>query len=409
MVDLAFQKQQYIKNISGRNYESIQGNLQLILQSLPLPQDIKIITVGGTNGKGSTISVIEQALIDFGLSVVVNTSPHIKHYNERIRINGKVISDETLVKGFAFIEKIESENLVPLSFPDYSFLLACYAAMINPQLDILILEVGLGGEKDPANVLNADISVITNIDLDHTEILGNSREEILEKKIAIARRNKALVVGDPNPPINLQSLVNHYECKLYLFGEDFNALDVKYETKSNLHINNIATAQKVIFLLSRMMNKDIVLTRNSLEKIDLQARGQLLLRGNHFFLLDVAHNRQAIKNLYYQILDIRKTYNIKKVTAIFTALSSKLNIDLLSSIVSIIDEWNVFSINEIDYRGATQFALKKYFQDLSSNIFFYNILDKEFKKIILDSQPRELIVVFGSFVLVGEFLKVYEE
>lgn len=407
MCGLNFIKQQYLKNIYNKTYVSSRSNLNIILKSMRFPNKMLIVTVGGTNGKGSTISVIEKVLLDYGVSVIVNTSPHIKEYNERIRLNGISISDKTLIAGIDFINKVALEEGVVLSFPDYSFLLAYYVAMCEVNIDILLLEVGLGGECDPSNILHADIAVLTNIDLDHTEILGNTREEILEKKIAIARKGKKLVVGDPNPPLNLESLVlmNGYE--LYLCDHEYNSLDYELKINSPVHINNIAIARKVIALISKQINKEMKLTVDMLKNLAIKARAELLSREGQFILLDVAHNRQAINNLSNQIDNIKTTYNLTKVTAIFTAISTKLSSDIIADIAFIIDEWKVFSIRSIDQRGASQLDLQKYFQNINQ-VSFFDIQSHEFKNILMDNCRNELIVVFGSFTLIGEFLKIYD-
>jgi dihydrofolate synthase / folylpolyglutamate synthase len=407
MCDLAYIKRQCLSSIYNKTYTSSRSHLKVILNAMKLPKNMLVVTVGGTNGKGSTISIIERALLDYGFSVLVNTSPHIKEYNERVRFNGASISDITLIDGITFIDKIALDEGLVLSFPDYSFLLVCYVAMCRINIDILLLEVGLGGEYDPSNILNADISVLTNIDLDHTDILGKTREEILEKKIAIARKGKALVVGDPNPPLNLESLVISKGCNLYLCGRDFAISDYKLNTNLPVHTNNIAIAGQVISLISQEMNKEMQLTVDILKKIDLKARAELLSRGHEFFLLDVAHNRQAVNNLFHKIKDIKKRYKFQKVTAIFTAISTKPIAGMISDIASIIDEWKVFSIDSIDARGASQLDLKYYFRDIDE-VSFFDIKDNEFKNILMGIRRNELTIVFGSFVLIGEFLKIYD-
>lgn len=178
----------------------------------------RVITVAGTNGKGSTVAGIEAGLTALGLRVGCYTSPHLLEYNERVRIRGQSATDQQLVDGFESVERALGET--SLTYFEFGTL-AAFATMAAQELDYAILEVGLGGRLDAVNIIDADLSVITPIGLDHQDYLGDSREQIGREKAGIMRPGQTVVVSDRQPPESVLAHAEALEVKLISIGDDF--------------------------------------------------------------------------------------------------------------------------------------------------------------------------------------------
>ncbi|BFL84707.1 hypothetical protein LFREDSHE_31570 [Shewanella baltica] len=186
----------------------------------------KIVTVAGTNGKGTTCAMLENILRLSGLTVGVYSSPHMLKYNERVRINGCDASDSGFVAAFEQIEAARAE--ISLTFFEYATL-AGLILFKAAKLDVVILEVGLGGRLDATNIIDADISVVTSVDLDHESYLGNTRELVGREKAGIFRHGKAAIVGEPNLPHTVNDVANEVGAILYRVGNEFS-----YQVHGNL-------------------------------------------------------------------------------------------------------------------------------------------------------------------------------
>ena len=193
--------------------------VQQVADRLDLHFACPVITVAGTNGKGSTCAMLEAILLEAGYRTGVYTSPHLVHFEERCRLSGHSATSEALAEAFAAVDAARGE--VSLTYFEFSTL-AILWLMNRAGLDAVILEVGLGGRLDAVNIIDADCAVITSIDLDHMALLGNDRETIGREKAGIMRAGRPVVVSDPMPP---QSVVDHAEvvgADLWRFGRDFN-------------------------------------------------------------------------------------------------------------------------------------------------------------------------------------------
>ncbi len=197
--------------------------VKAVAQRMGLVFDCPIITVAGTNGKGSTCAMLEAILLEAGYRTGVYTSPHLVDFEERCRVRGDIVSASDLVACFARVEAARVENDTEISLTYFEFTtLAILQLLADAKLDVVILEVGLGGRLDAVNILDADCAVITSIDLDHMEFLGHDRESIGFEKAGIMRAGKPVVVSDPVPP---QSVLDHAAqvgADLWRFGQDFN-------------------------------------------------------------------------------------------------------------------------------------------------------------------------------------------
>ncbi|HQX08072.1 MAG TPA: Mur ligase family protein, partial [Zoogloea sp.] len=207
--------------LEARHGQSIQLGLdrvRAVRDALQLPQTCPVFTVGGTNGKGSTCAMLEAVLLAAGYRVGVYTSPHLLHYNERVRIDGRDVSDSVLVDAFGDVERARGE--IPLTYFEHGTL-AAWVAFSRAGLDAVILEVGLGGRLDAVNVFEPDCAIVTSVAMDHMDYLGDTREAIGFEKAGIFRSGCPAICSDPMPPA---SLIEHAEAigaKLWVSGRDF--------------------------------------------------------------------------------------------------------------------------------------------------------------------------------------------
>lgn len=178
----------------------------------------KIVVVAGTNGKGSTIAMLETILLNAGYSVGSYTSPHLRYFNERVRVGGIDMDDRSLCRAFARVERARGST--SLSYFEFGTL-AAFDLFSRHKLDIVLLEVGLGGRLDAVNLIDADISVITNIDIDHEEWLGSDREAIGVEKAGVMRPQRATVCGERDLPESIRNKAEQIGAELFVLGEDF--------------------------------------------------------------------------------------------------------------------------------------------------------------------------------------------
>ena len=211
----------------------------------------KIITVAGTNGKGSVVSILESILITQGFQVGSYTSPHMHKYNERIKVNCKPVSNNKIIDAFEKIENVRSNE--PLTYFEFGTL-AALDILSNSYIDYLILEVGLGGRLDAVNIIDPDGSIITNIGLDHMDWLGDNREKIGYEKAGIMRQNIPTVYGEMDPPNSIKDSAFDKGADLIVMGEDYfyenssNGLwnwQGRYNRRGNLESSNIKGSHQV--------------------------------------------------------------------------------------------------------------------------------------------------------------------
>jgi dihydrofolate synthase/folylpolyglutamate synthase len=281
-----------------------------VKERLGIHFDCAVITVGGTNGKGSTCAMLECILLQAGYRVGLYTSPHLIDFNERARINGEIVSDAALIEQFAAVENARDD--VSLTYFEFTTL-AILRLFAQAGLDAVILEVGLGGRLDAVNVIDADVAIVTSVDIDHTEYLGDTREKIGFEKAGIFRAGKTAICGDPVPP---QSLVEHADkigADLWLFGRDYNYSGDKQQWNyggrnqrrnslgypSLRGANQLLNASAALAALEALRHRLPVgaqEVRNGLVMVELPGRFQVL-PGRPTIILDVAHNPHAAATL----------------------------------------------------------------------------------------------------------------
>jgi dihydrofolate synthase/folylpolyglutamate synthase len=378
-----------------------------------------VITIGGTNGKGSTCAMLESILLQAGYRVGLYTSPHLLHFNERARIGGNPVSDDELVASFNAVEAARGD--VSLSYFEFTTL-AILRLFEHAQLDAVILEVGLGGRLDAVNVIDADVAIVTSVDIDHAEFLGNTREAIGFEKAGIFRPGKAAICSDPVPP---ESLVRHAEsigADLWLFGRDFNYSGDKQQwnyggrgqRRNSLAYpglrgaNQLLNASAALAALENLRDRLPVgaqEVRNGLVMVDLPGRFQVL-PGRPTVVLDVAHNPHAAAALAQNLGSMgfhRYTF------AIFGAMQDKDVDGVIAQLKNQVDHWNVTDLPLPRAASAQHLAERlkaagveaSAEPDAERSVKAFSTPAEAFADAMRRAGENDRIAVFGSFLTVA--------
>ncbi len=314
-----------------------------------------VITVGGTNGKGSTCAMLESILRAAGYRVGLYTSPHLLDYNERIRIDGQPANDERIATALARVEQARGQ--VPLTYFEFGTL-AAWEIFATTALDVLVLEVGLGGRLDAVNVFDPDCAVVTSIGIDHVEFLGPDRESIGHEKAGIYRAGRAAICADADPPQSLIAHAGRIGADLQLLGRDFgyqgNQLQWRYwgraGSRSGLappalrgarQLANAAAALAALDALREKIPVGMQAVREGLARVELPGRFQVL-PGRPAVVLDVAHNPQAAEVLA-ESLGMQGSFGITR--AVLGMLADKDMQAVCRALQDRVDEWHVADLS----------------------------------------------------------------
>ncbi|MBW0454385.1 MAG: bifunctional tetrahydrofolate synthase/dihydrofolate synthase [Candidatus Kinetoplastibacterium crithidii] len=414
---------EYLEMIHPKNIDLGLDRVNNVFRRMNLKiRGVKFI-VGGTNGKGSTCAFLESFLLKSGYSVGLYTSPHIISFNERIRVNGKDISDQEIIDSFYFIENIRKE--ISLTYFEYSTL-AALNIFANKDLDVLILEVGLGGRLDAVNIIDADCSIITNIGIDHVEWLGDTRDSIGKEKSFIYRKNKSAICGDINPPDALLNYAYKINTNLRLINKDFSFIvDQKNKSWSyfgknynfrdlsmpklfgNCQIMNASIALSALDSVYPMLLTNCEIISFAIQKVFIPARFQVI-SNNPSLIIDVSHNSHAAKVLSN---NLQKSNNFHKTYAVIGMLKDKDVREVIRLLSKDIDYWYCastygargLSSNELAHIITTSTNI-----DVNSVFTFLNPSDA-LNVALKNSSKLDRILVFGSFVTVSEIYRVYSD
>ena len=352
------------------------------------------ITVGGTNGKGSTIAFIDSIYRESKYKVGCSTSPHLIKYNERYAIDGEIVNDEVIIKAFEAIEaKREGVSLTYFEFSTLAALIIFSEAAV----DIAILEVGLGGRLDSVNVVDSDVSVITNIAIDHTEYLGDTRESIGTEKAGIMRSAKPCICGDQDPPNSLLAYAKKKNVPLTLVKE-------KYEGEIGLEGDhqklNAAVAIKVIEAISDQFPVSKAIIKIGIKQAQIVARFEKINVGNKTVILDVAHNPAAVQTLVDTLSE-----SPMETVAIFSALADK-DIDEMISLAAVhIKHWILVPLSA--ERSIQIETLKGKFDNSQETTVCPSMASAIEQALALKKIRR--VVIFGSFYTVADASVILRE
>ncbi|MCK5360237.1 MAG: bifunctional tetrahydrofolate synthase/dihydrofolate synthase, partial [Gammaproteobacteria bacterium] len=374
----------------------------------------QIFTVAGTNGKGSSISALEMFYKNAGYLTGCYTSPHLTVFNERIRVAGAFVSDEKICSAFSKIDS--SRGDVPLTYFEFATL-AAFIIFTESELDVVLLEVGLGGRLDATNLFPADLALITSIGLDHTDWLGKDRESIAVEKAGIIHEGKIVVIADTDPPDSLMKIANTKAKDVYLINQHYSyrrhhqSWNWKSQEKGfdglpfsglkgSAQFNNLAGVLMCLTALKlRLPVSDDVIVE-TLPGIYLMGRFQVL-DNKPLIVLDVSHNPDSVallaENLQQQVV-IGKTY------AIVAMLKDKDISQSLQNVLSCIDHW---TFTELDVsRGENPEVLKNALLAVSpaSDAQIITEINQAWEHVYSQAGDDDRIVVFGSFHTVGAII-----
>jgi len=362
--------------------------VQLVYQRL-FPDGVPFlaITVGGTNGKGSTIAFIDSIYRESKYKVGCSTSPHLIKYNERYAIDGEIVNDEVIIKAFEAIEA--KRQGVSLTYFEFSTL-AALIIFSEAAVDIAILEVGLGGRLDSVNIVDSDVSVITNIAIDHTEYLGDTRESTGTEKAGTMRTAKPCICGDQDPPNRELAYAKKIDAPLTLVKAQYGG-EIGLE---GFHQRlNAAVAIKVIEAINSQFPVSKEMIKSGIKKAQILARFEKINVGNKTVILDVAHNPAAVQTLVNTLSD-----SPMETVAIFSALADKNIDDMIESASTNIKHWFLVPLSA--ERSVQMETLEDKFGDSQETTVCSSMASAIEQALALKEIQR--IVIFGSFYTVAD-------
>ncbi len=406
----------YIESIHPSTIDLTLERIKIVIERLNLDISFPILTVGGTNGKGSTCSILESIYREAGYKVACYTSPHFLNFNERIKIQTLAVSDEVICEAFSRIESARED--VTLTYFEYGTI----AAMIifsEAHVDVAILEVGLGGRLDAVNVFDADCAIVTTVDLDHMDYLGHTREAIGFEKAGIYRTEKTSICGDFDPP---QSLIKHAElihADLKIIGKDFgyeahhDSFDFLIDSTfvMNLPLPKLQGDFQLANATNALMAVKAMEDKLPLTEISIQKGITLTLLPGRFqevkkmpsLILDVAHNPQAARSLSHNL----KTHVVPgKTIAVFSILKDKDIFGVINVLNLDIDDWFIAEIQ--NERAASIENISNTIQkiNLSAHIEAFKNIQEAYQFASKEVTRNDRIIVFGSFFTVADIMKI---
>jgi dihydrofolate synthase/folylpolyglutamate synthase len=385
-----------------------------VKERLNLGFSCPVIMVAGTNGKGSTCAMLESILMRAGYKVGLYIKPHFLDFNERARVNGELASDEVLVAAFNAVEAVRGDTT--LTYFEFTTL-AIMHLLSGAGMDVVILEVGLGGRLDAVNIVDADVSIVTSVDIDHTDYLGDTREAIGFEKAGIFRAGRTAICSDPVPP---QSLIDHAEAigaDLWLMGRDFNYSGDKQQwnyggrsqRRNSLaypslrganQILNASAALAALEALKLELPVGAQEVRTGLVTVELPGRFQVL-PGRPTVILDVAHNPHAASALNQNLGNMGfhpYTY------AVFGSMHDKDIDGVIAAMSEHVDHWCLTTLPSPRAASASELAAKVQIVQADKAERTINIFDDPaaaYANAISRAGENDRIVVFGSFLTVA--------
>jgi len=369
----------------------------------------KVITVAGTNGKGTTCAMLASILRQADLSVGVYSSPHLLHYNERVQINQQDASDASLIEAFCAIEAARGD--ISLTFFEYATLAGLYLFKAA-KVDVIILEVGLGGRLDATNMIDSTATIITSIDLDHQEYLGDTRELVGREKAGVFRPDCLAIVGEPDLPMSVTEYAHQIGTTLYRVGHEFDYhkdqshsdqwhFTSMQQTYSGLSVPKLplANAASVVALLSHIWPHISQQQINQgLQQAQLAGRLEQVSE-QPLVLLDVAHNPHAARYLAQQL----QAYQGRRIVALCGMLKDKDITSVLATLAEQISHWNFVSLDIP--RGASAQTLRQALPNDACRDRASEFVDisSAWHAIQTTVKADDVVIVFGSFYTVAGF------
>jgi dihydrofolate synthase / folylpolyglutamate synthase len=380
-----------------------------------LKPSYNVISVAGTNGKGSSITLLDQILRNANYKVGRYTSPHLLKYNERICINGEEVSDTELCESFDRIDRARGD--ISLTYFEFGTL-AALDLFRQHDVELAILEVGLGGRLDAVNVLDADVALVTSIDIDHQQWLGDNRESIAREKSGIFRNKALAICSDPNPPQSLLDCADALGTPLSVSGRDFqiSSNDDSWSWSSNktsleelprpmqycdFQLQNAAGVLMVLDKIHHEYPVDVEDIKQGLNNFRLNGRMQII-PGEVATILDVAHNRESVKAL---VENLKMMPCMGQTHLLVGMLKDKDHLQVFKVLKEVADSWNIVTLSQ--ERGCDAKTLLSDLEVLGikDNVSEFKNVDEALKNLHKFSRPGDRIVITGSFLTVGAALR----
>jgi dihydrofolate synthase/folylpolyglutamate synthase len=389
--------------------------VRAVYERLAVVPACPVVTVTGTNGKGSTASFVDRMLSAGGYRVGLYTSPHLLRYNERVRIAGADVDDPTLCAAFAAVEAARQE--VPLTYFEFGTLAALWL-FARARLDALVLEVGLGGRLDAVNIVDADVAIVTTIAIDHTDYLGSTREDIGREKAGIFRPGRVAVCADRDPPAALIGYARAVGAPLLRLGVDFGYVaqanqwgyfgpggarhGLPYPAlRGAYQLANATAALTALDVVRERLPLGMGAVREALVGIELPGRFQVL-PGRPVTVLDVAHNAQAAQALADNVASMGFH---PRTVAVFGIMADKDIDAVIAALKARVDRWLVATLPPP--RGATASHLRARLEQAGvapDAILAFDNPGKAYLAAQETAAEADRIIIFGSFLTVGATL-----
>lgn len=383
-----------------------------VRQRLNLSPDFPVIVVGGTNGKGSVCAMLEAILTAAGYRVGCYTSPHLLHYNERVRLNKQQASDEDLCASFTQIEAVRGD--IPLTYFEFGTL-AAMQLFIAHKVDVAILEVGLGGRLDAVNVFDGDCSIITSVDIDHTDYLGDTLEKIAFEKAGILRKGRVAIFSDSAVPHAISAHAENIGAELWRIGHEFgftshqgqwdyrsiigakNSLPVP-ALRGAFQLHNASAVLAALDVLKARLPVSMAAIRRGLTEVALSGRFQFV-PGKPQLILDVAHNPHAARSLAANLSGLPPA---PRTFAVFAMLKDKDMAGVVKSLNPYIDTWLLAGISAP--RGATSEELASVLLGVGvrGEVICFADVAQAIRHACNEAGENDRIAAFGSFYTVAE-------
>ncbi|WP_413436870.1 bifunctional tetrahydrofolate synthase/dihydrofolate synthase [Sulfuriferula sp. GW1] len=405
----------YLEALHPKTIELGLERVNAVKTALQLTPSFPVILVGGTNGKGSTCAYLEAMLAAAGYRVGLYTSPHLLRYNERVRIDHRIADDAALCTAFSAVET--ARGAVSLSYFEFGTLAAMWL-FARAEVDVAVLEVGLGGRLDAVNVFDPECSIVTSVDIDHTEYLGDTREKIGFEKAGIFRAGRPAICGDEQPPQSLLQHASDIGADLRVIGVAFSAVpeasgwhyNGQHEFRDLPHpamtgryqFNNAACAIAALETLGERLPVTEAAIRHGLQTACAVGRFQIL-PGQPEVILDVAHNPHAAAAL---AANLKARPSQGKTLVLMAMLADKDINGVVQAMQHEVDEWLLASLDVP--RGATAQVLHEVLRKagISVPITCSDNVEQGWRLACERARENDRICVFGSFYTVAQVLQL---
>ncbi len=404
----------YLESIHSKEIDMGLDRIVAVAQSLQVLQPSpKVITVAGTNGKGSSVAMLDTILQQAGYSTACFTSPHLVDYRERVLVNGKMLSEQEHCQAFSAVN--EARASTSLTYFEFGTLAALWLIQKH-QVDVAILEIGLGGRLDAVNIVDADLSIVTSVAIDHVGFLGNDRETIGFEKAGIYRAGKPAICGDRVPPQRLLAHAKEIGAHLLCVQQDYDLEKAEqgwnfkpcseYATQSLTALNNLPEPQlplvNALGVIAGLQHAGFHVSAENIAQglIKATVAGRFeIWPGQPKIILDVAHNPHAARYLHDKLKMLRKQcFTEMKIIAVCGMLADKDIHATLAELTPVIDTWHVTTLPGVRAAQAVDIAAALTKLKCSSKQF--DSVANAFKTALAEATANDVVVCFGSFLTV---------